>query len=94
MKLTLHIDYHTRWGENLMVCGSAAALGAGDTAHAMPMAIAEGHGPTAGRCMLISLKAISRLNIPISWCATATWCAENGVSRIRSDFPTDCTAVR
>ena len=42
MKLTLHIDYHTRWGENLMVCGSAAALGAGDTAHAMPMAIAEG----------------------------------------------------
>ena len=37
MMLTLHIDYRTQWGENLKVCGSAQALGAGRENFAAPM---------------------------------------------------------
>lgn len=37
MKLSLNIDYHTQWGESILVCGSAASLGAGRENFAAPM---------------------------------------------------------
>ena len=43
MKLTLHIPYHTNWGENLYVCGSTAVLGSNNPAAARAMTL-EGNG--------------------------------------------------
>ncbi len=37
MKLTFNIDYRTNWGESVYVCGSPAALGAGDLNAAVRM---------------------------------------------------------
>ena len=42
MMLTLHIDYHTQWGECLKVCGSAQVLGAGRDNFAAPMTPGDG----------------------------------------------------
>ena len=39
MKLTLHIPYHTNWGENLYVCGSVASLGSNNPAAARAMTL-------------------------------------------------------
>ncbi|MDE6161527.1 MAG: hypothetical protein K2F77_07705, partial [Muribaculaceae bacterium] len=37
MMLTLHIDYHTQWGESLHVCGSSEILGADRENFSAPM---------------------------------------------------------
>ena len=37
MKIKLHIDYHTVWGQNIYVCGSCPELGNWDEKKALKM---------------------------------------------------------
>ena len=37
MKLTLRINYRTKWGESIWLCGSIKALGNWEPEHAFPM---------------------------------------------------------
>ena len=37
MNVTFHIEYHTRWGQELFLSGSSPALGGGDESRAVPM---------------------------------------------------------
>ena len=39
MKLTFHVNYHTKWGENLYICGNIPALGNGIESKAVKMDI-------------------------------------------------------
>lgn len=47
MKLHLHIDYHTSWGEILYITGPSDAFGGGDSSKAVKMEITDGHLWTA-----------------------------------------------
>ena len=42
MKIGFHIEYHTRWGQNLRITGSCKALGAGDPSKAPLMSTGDG----------------------------------------------------
>ncbi|MCI9607196.1 MAG: 4-alpha-glucanotransferase [Muribaculaceae bacterium] len=42
MKIGLHIEYHTRWGETLRVCGSSAGLGGDNPDNSPVMQSADG----------------------------------------------------
>ena len=39
MKLIFQVNYRTDWGETLYISGSPEAMGAGDTAKAIPMTL-------------------------------------------------------
>lgn len=47
MKLTIHIDYHTAYGESLYLTGDCEALGSGDMSKALAMTSVDGMGWTA-----------------------------------------------
>ena len=37
MRITFFIEYHTRWGQQLLLCGDAESLGSNREEHALPM---------------------------------------------------------
>ena len=47
MKLRFNVDYHTNWGESLLLTGSTEALGGGDLSRAVTMELAGGDRWTA-----------------------------------------------
>lgn len=43
MTIIFEIDYATKWGENLYICGNTAALGNNRELHAIAMECNDGH---------------------------------------------------